>query len=496
MIISLTASADTYITNKYIDSRPSIESNVGKAGTLDLFYLYDEVDITNNVKELSRILIKFDIEQLRILSSSIFDSNNFEARLKLHTITTGNPCPSNFTVSVFPLAIPFEEGMGRDVISFADVGSANFLSASNLITWYTSGCEASGFVGDSNIDYYSNIMLGSSSISLESKQDFILGIEDLDIDVKLIVSSTLSGLLENNGFRISFTGSQENDNVSRFVKRFGSRHVKNEYLSPRLEIKFDDSIVDQRSDLVFDTTGSIYLSSRKSSAPANLTLAGGQQLVGDNCIIVQLSTGSYNSIHTGSQKLLGAPITGMYVLPFSISSNDVGIVSGSLTLAQHIAKSGSITFDETWKSLDGTKIFYTGSITIGSGDASPTITERVRLISRCDGPQEVKWGESFYVKTSFYDIALEEDAVKFSYERQPLKILDAQYRVKDLQTQALIFDFDKNYTRLSLDASGNYVNVNSTPFPKGRPLALEFKVLYAGAERIIADENYVFIVKV
>jgi hypothetical protein len=496
MIISLTASADTYITNKYIDSQASIESNVGKAGTLDLFYLYDEVDSSTNIKELSRILIKFDIEQLRVLSSSIFDSNNFEARLKLHTITTGNPCPSNFTVSVFPLAIPFEEGMGRDVISFADVGNANFLSASNLTTWYASGCEASGSTDDSNVDYYSSLMLGSSSISIESKQNFILGTEDLDVDVKLIVSSTLSGLLENNGLRISFTGSQENDNVSRFVKRFGSRHVKNEYLSPRLEIKFDDAIVDQRSDMVFDTTGSIYLVSRKLGAPANLTLAGGQQLIGEDCIVMQLSTGSYNSIHTGSQKLLGAPITGMYVVPFSIASNDSGIVSGSLTLAQHIASSGSVTFNEMWKSFDGSKIFYTGSLTVGSGDISPQLTERVRLISRCDGPQEVKWGDIFYVKTSFYDIALEEDAVKFSYERQPLKILSAQYRIKDIQSQTLIFDFDSNYTKLSLDSSGNYVNISSTPLPKGRPLTLEFKVMYAGIERIITDENYVFSVKV
>jgi hypothetical protein len=124
------------------------------------------------------------------------------------------------------------------------------------------------------------------------------------------------------------------------------------------------------------------------------------------------------------------------------------------------------------------------------------LTDRVRLISRCDGPEEVKWGDIFYVKTSFYDLALEEDAVKFSFVRQPLKILHAQYRVKDIQTQTLVFDFDKNYTKLSLDSSGNYVNINSTPLPKGRPLSLEFKVTYAGIERIITDENYVFSVKV
>ncbi len=495
MIISLTASADTYITNKYVDSKPSIDANVGKAGTLDLFYLYDEVTTIPNIEELSRILIKFNLDYIQNLPTN-FDPNNFEARLKMRTITTGNPCPSNFTTSIFPLAIPFQEGMGRDVISFSDVDTSNFLSASNSSTWFASGCQSSGSLGVTGVDYYSTGDLGSGPISLESTQSFILGTEDLDVDVTTIVSATLANIIQNNGFRISFIESQENDKISKFVKRFGSRHVKNEYLAPSLEIRFDDSIIDQRSDLVFDSTGSIYLTSKKMGIPSNLTIAGGQQLTGSNCIAVQLSTGSYNSIHTGSQKLMGAPVVGMYVLPFSIQSNDSGVVSGSLTLADHITSSGSITFKETWKSLDGSKIFYTGSLSIGSGDASTTFTDRVRLISRCDGPHEIDYGDIFYVRTSFYDIAIEEDAVKFSYERQPLKILNAQYRVKDIQKQSLVFDFDQNYTKLSLDSFGNYVNINTTSIPKGRPLSLEFKIMYAGVERIISDENYVFSVKV
>ena len=68
MIINLTASSDTYITNKIIDGNYSLESNVGKAGTLDLFTLYDESSI-NNSYEISRALIKFDLEKLNELTS-------------------------------------------------------------------------------------------------------------------------------------------------------------------------------------------------------------------------------------------------------------------------------------------------------------------------------------------------------------------------------------------------------------------------------------------
>ena len=495
MIISLTASADTYITNKYIDSSPAIQANVGRAGTLDLFYLYNEVASSATIKELSRILIKFDLNHLKSIPA-IFNPNNFEARLKLHTITTGNPCPSNFTVSIFPLASTFTEGMGRDVISFSDIDTSNFLSSSDSSTWFASGCEMQGSLGTASVDYYISGNLGNGSVSLAATQSFILGTEDLNVNVTTLVSASYANILQDNGFRISFIESQENDTTSKFVKRFASRHVKNEYLAPSLEIKFDDSIIDQRDDLVFDSTGSIYLISKKMEIPSNLTLAGGQKLTGTNCIAVQLSTGSYNSILTGSQKLLGEFITGTYVLPFSIASNTSGIVSGSLTLANHITASGSITFKETWKSLDGLKTFYTGSLTIGSGHISTVTSNRVRLISRCDGPQDIDHGNTFYVRTSFYDLAFEDNVSKRSYERQPLKILDAQYRVKDIQSQNLVFDFDQSCTKLSLDSYGNYVNISATSLPKGRPLSLEFKVTYAGIERIISDENYIFSVKV
>ena len=64
MILQLTASADTYITNKIINNSFSAsDANVGRAGTIDLFKLYNEATLSGSstVIELSRILIKFDI---------------------------------------------------------------------------------------------------------------------------------------------------------------------------------------------------------------------------------------------------------------------------------------------------------------------------------------------------------------------------------------------------------------------------------------------------
>jgi hypothetical protein len=58
LIVIATASADTYITNKLIDALPAVSGNVGRAGTIDLFKLYDESTYVTGTIELSRALTR------------------------------------------------------------------------------------------------------------------------------------------------------------------------------------------------------------------------------------------------------------------------------------------------------------------------------------------------------------------------------------------------------------------------------------------------------
>ena len=79
----LTASADTYITDKIISNKfRATDANLGRAGTLDLFRLYDESSITvagtrltSSVEELSRILLKFDYDNVEPLLAKNLDIN-------------------------------------------------------------------------------------------------------------------------------------------------------------------------------------------------------------------------------------------------------------------------------------------------------------------------------------------------------------------------------------------------------------------------------------
>ena len=79
MIIFCTASEDTYITDKIIDGQFRAEdANVGQAGTLDLFKLYNETTLNSsgNQNEISRLLVRFDYQKVHKLTSSKLDLNS------------------------------------------------------------------------------------------------------------------------------------------------------------------------------------------------------------------------------------------------------------------------------------------------------------------------------------------------------------------------------------------------------------------------------------
>ena len=166
MFRRLKATKDTYITNKIIknDFRAT-DANTGEAATLDLFKLYNENSIAgeDDPVELTRLLVKFDLDPLRALTGSVLDiaSDTFKCDLKLFDVFGGQTLPSNFKVIVFPLSQSFDEGVGRDVIKFQDIDSTNFLTASvtgdAATLWHISGANRQGLLGSDNIDIISSI---------------------------------------------------------------------------------------------------------------------------------------------------------------------------------------------------------------------------------------------------------------------------------------------------------------------------------------------------
>ena len=353
---------DAYLTNRWINSTPQTGSNVGAAGSLDLYKLYGYTSTASGTfklpnTELTRLLVQFDLDPLRqLVAAGKVDVTNssFSCRLHLYDVYGGQPTPDNFTAQVYPLSASFDEGHGRDVVFYSDFDVCNWNSGSLAGgAWFVTGC---GLAGDDRApcDY----LTASRGVSLLSSQAFITGEEDLDVDVTAAVSATLAGLVPDSGFRISLTPAAEADLHSYFVKRFASRTAYNEDVRPRMFVRFDDSVQDDTDNMYLDTAGYMFLYNYVRSAPANLT-SGSSAVTGNNCVILQLSTpvsgGTFSLFFTGSQHSSGRnPQTGIY-------SASVTVPSALPQLVPQWQASGSITFTPIWQSLDGTVPYLTGT---------------------------------------------------------------------------------------------------------------------------------------
>ena len=336
------ADRDAYITDRVVKGTRRVSASTGWAGSLDLFKLYG-LTVSGGLPnvELSRILIHFDIEELKeLVSERKIDPSDpsFWCKMRLKDVNGGQPVPSDFTISVFPLSASFREGLGKDISYYSDRDVCNWLSSSIGVSWHLSGCASPCHASIPGDYITSSISLAST----ETQAFFKTGEEDLVVDVTQIVSATLSGEIPDEGFRIAFTGSLEEDSYTYFVKRFASRHAYDESFRPRLDVGFDDSVRDDWVDAYLDVDNTVSLYNEVFGVPSNIVSGSSYSPVtGSNCIVLKLTTnvsggsGSHTYFFTGSQRNLGTtgfcPVTGAYDVTFNVSSFAPVIVQKLLT---------------------------------------------------------------------------------------------------------------------------------------------------------------------
>jgi hypothetical protein len=481
MIKIISASADTYITNRIVSTQlRAKDANVGVAGTLDLFKLYNESVISGEDEpiELSRILIKFDLAPIRALTGSIFDpsAGSFKCKLKMKDVYGGSPTPSNFSLVLHPLSKSFDEGVGRDIIRFQDVDVANFLTASyrsgQLVLWSQEGANASGSVGSTDIDIISTANFGSGQQSVAVTQAF-MGDEDLVMDVTKIVSGTLAGFLPDSGFRIAFSGSQETDNRTRFVKRFASRHASSPSKRPYLEVSIDDAVIDNHANMVFNVSGSLFLYNEIRGAPTNLLSgSGATQLTGSSCLTLKISSGTFSRSYDVSQSTLGTlPRTGLYVSTFAVDRFTAPLFS-------YLKNTSSASFTTVWGSKDGTVGFNTGSLIIKTPENysyKPQTRSLYARVTNCraDYTQEERPRFILFIEN------LDEEVI---FSRQPREnngfvYPNVFYSVRDTVSGEIVIPFmtDTGATRVSTAEDGMYFDFHMDALTQGR--TYEFRVL-------------------
>jgi|LWDU01.1.fsa_nt_gi hypothetical protein len=513
-----TASSDSYITDKIIDGKFRVEdANVGQAGTLDLFKLWGETTLkgTGSLNELSRLLVKFDYQNIHNLTASKINLRgaDFKAELRLFDIKAGNAVPANFNVAVFPLSQSFDEGVGKDVGSFGDLDTVNFLTASYVnganVVWNLSGADKVGSLGTTGLDIFSqaNFSDGNGLANIIGSQVFTKGTEDLLIDVTTLVSATVAGQMPNHGFRISFSGSDETDSKSRFVKRFASRHVADSQLRPRIEVSFDDSFQDNHSNFFFDLSGSLFLNAYARSGAAHLVSGSAlTAITGTDSLFLKIKSGSFEYITSASQYSAGTIdsagerfVTGVYSASFAIPSNDSTVINFATTLAQMVERTGSIVFDEYWYSLDGNVGFHTGSLKLKRPPRfSADFTSQEPVIHVTNARSEYRITDEVRLRIFGRDLSDEQNTpVKRPIKLAPIIFDEVYYRVKDVDSGRLIFNFGEadNSTRVSTDSAGMFFDFHVDILPVGRVYEFEFLVVNRGIRTITKDPRARFVVR-
>lgn len=500
MYKTLKADRDAYITNRVINDKRRLSSNTGAAGTLDLYKLYgfsSSGSIINT--ELTRLLLHFDLQPIRdLITAGKISINNpsFTCTLKLSDVYGGQPTPKNFTAVVYPLSRSFDEGVGRDIVQYADTDVCNFLSGSRAQgAWLLSGCERAGGATET-VDY---ITSSATVVSYKASQLFVEGTEDLSIDVTTIVSATLKNELPDQGFRVSFDPSLENDTHTYFVKRFVSRTAFSEAMHPKLVFRYDDSIQDDSQSLFFDSQSYLFLYNYSAQTLSNITSGSTlTQITGSNSLILKLvaevSGGIRTLFFTGSQHKNGSSyLTGIYSASVSIPSTD------SLLMA-NAALSSSVRFTPVWGSLDGTVAYLTGSAIYAypSLRGGASLIPKRYVVSVLGLHADHFTDEESTFKINIFDYTTPViRASRLPVELPGIVVRDVHYQIRDNETQDVIvpFDTDKNSTRASSDEDGMYFKLDMSNLTAGHSYVIDVLINSLNNRQVYRSASPVFRVK-
>jgi hypothetical protein len=216
----LTASKDASI---YLQ-QPN--QNTGLDEILEISKIY-----YGGIKDVSRSFIQFS---LNTFSSSLVngDITMSSAELILHEAESSE-IPLSYTIYVHPVSQSWEMGIGTRFDEITTDG-ITWNSKSTGVNWL----GATSLSLDSTGSY--NGRGGTWYTSSVCTQSFDYETSDLNVDVKPILETWLSGSLPNNGFIIKHSSNYENDVNDYGQLKFFSKETNTIY-QPKIRIGWDDS---------------------------------------------------------------------------------------------------------------------------------------------------------------------------------------------------------------------------------------------------------------
>jgi hypothetical protein len=430
----------------------------------------------------------------------------------------GQTVPSNFTVKLNPLAKDWDEGRGSDLLYFKDIDATNWITASvnpSLSLWTVSGASQTGSIGDV-CDYFVSGNIGIGSQSLSVTQSFPRGDEDLFMDITHLVSASVWANLPNYGFRLSYVDSQETDQTTRFVKRFGGRNANNPAIRPQLYVKYNGNIISDDSNLaLFDNSNRFYVFNVPRGIYQNFS-SGSSVISGANSLVLELiasksqiipitswsqthsqsitfytsSISYFSASFSGSQVSFGnLKQTGSYYSDISLST------FSTASLNAFVSASGyEQSFLLLWKSLDRTYLFASGGYVkfrkfLGDNSSFDQRNYVVNITNL----------EQFYTRAEHTTLRVFIQDWEFDVATQRLpkpaisRIFKNMYwRLIDPFTKDIIVPFDSVGTKLSSDGHGMFFDFWFSDLDPNRVYEFEFKIEENGKTDFFFEQGFRF----
>lgn len=451
MIYRIYPIKDTFITNDWVPPYLTrlTASNLGASEEIDVF---KRAGISGAIgsagsSSLGRALLQFDFSKFsQLTASGDISTAGMTFRLRVNHKTRGCPQPTSYDMTIAPVSTNWDEGLGQDVENYGDSGFANWVQNTSTSYWTKQG-------GD---------FLSSPTASAH----FDTGFEDIDVDITNIVNGWLSGTYSNYGIGIMMTASIESDSlyVDYYRKKFYSRQSSYADRVPYIEVRTTDYTKDDRANMQWSRTGTLYL----------YNIVGGdyQDLTAQNV---------YCYIKDSSGTLLS----------LTASHGATGIYSASFALPTG-SYSGSIFYD-SWGS--GSFSFLTGTFTLSSPNPVNTysqqpVTARIRNMQDEYLPEDVAVFEVYFRRRP-HTLPVVQTA---SLGNVPYVVERAWYAVENDATRERVIPFgtgSQDHTRLSYGGSGNFFKLFMTNLHSGEVYRVILLVDEGGRKQII-DPGFKF----
>jgi hypothetical protein len=450
--------------------------------------------------EHSACLIEFNLEDLKDkhlsagnIVNSVFNSkDDFRAYINLRDVGKSSTRPNDFKLKLGLLESSFKEGLGRDVVHFSDLDDANFktIDSKNSLTWTNEGIVSED---DLFVD-----TLNPENTSFEFY--FENGTENLKIDITNYLHEYFkeTANYDKSSFVLYFDNDYLFDIYTYFVKRFGSRNLKNKSNIPQLQLyvkdtKIENVIIEKKR--YFNNEENFFLFNTKGNTLKSFIDAVDVKLD----VTYSDSSGSdlIDLTYTGSSiyNYKGDKVTG--IKKFLINDSDITQQINDTAFQSNLERFGYNSLNFRYYYDDGaietlikneTVKFYLPESDINEiSFSNRNIRVSIDLLQR-----ELKADNStISLKTSFVDINKQYKSVNVASQLYSEDLGFITYEMYDVDSGMTLIENNDEFTLLNFNGKHYILNLFATENFINKRVNFKFKYKdpITGLSKIVANDN-------